>query len=208
MSTDKTTSHVPSIVAIIAAVIAAATSVFVAYESKEAKRDYVERQGKLQKNLDALNDVLERNREFTGFRRKRVGKHLDQVIDAYIDIYSIAQLIPLRKWVQSNNDLETEARFRSSLSRLRAHFGALESLQVVSKEICTDFKEKDSSILEAWNAALSEAAYRTPEFRKEFPNASEFSSEKYLKKWMDFMTHVENIGIIIKGLSNNISLPK
>jgi len=202
------TSHIPSIVALLAAVIAAATGVFVAFVSRKAQRDHTERQGELQKDLNTLNDMLERGREFAGFRRERIAQHLDQVMEAYIDIYAVAQLIPLTKWVKSNTDYETEARFRSSLSRLRAHFGALESLKVICKKLRADFAAKDAKVLEAWNAVLGEAARRTKEFRKEFPDYPPFSSEKYLNQWMDFMTHVENLGTIIKSLSSNVSLPK
>ncbi len=164
--------------------------------------------GEIQRDLNAFSDVLKRGREFAGFRRERIAQHLDQVLDAYIDLYAVAQLIPLRKWLYSNTDLETEARFRSSLSRLRAHFGALEGLEVISEEVSANFEDKNWKVFDSWIEVLGEAARRTPEFRTAHPNDRHFSEQTYHEHWMDLMTHVEHLGAIIKGLSHNVSLPK
>ena len=162
----------------------------------------------VQRDLNSFSDALERGREFAGFRRERIAKHLDQVLDGYVDMYAIAQLVPLRKWLYSNTDLETEARFRSSLSRLRAHFGSLVSLGVISEEDTGSFLDKDWRVLDSWNDLLSEAAYRTPEFRAEHPDSPTFSNQRFHQQWMKFMTHVENLGNVIKSLSRNISIPQ
>ena len=164
--------------------------------------------GEIQRDLDSFSNVLERGREFAGFRRERIAQHLDQVLDAYVDIYAVAQLIPLRTWVYSNTDLETETRFRSSLSCLRAHFGALEGHEVISKEVSAEFFDKDWRVLDSWNDVLGEAAYRTAEFRKALPDSRDFDEQRYKKLWMDFMTNVEQLGVIVKGLSRNVSLPQ
>lgn len=159
----------------------------------------------VQRDLNSFSDALERGREFAGFRRERIAQHLDQVLDAYVDIYAVAQLVPLRKWLHSNSDLETESRFRSSLSCLRAHFGALESLGAIQEHDSRSFFDSDWRVLDSWNKVLSEAAYRTPEFRTENPDSPAFSSKRYHQEWMDFMTQVENLGKVVKNLSSNIS---
>ena len=162
----------------------------------------------VQRDLNAFSDVLERGREFAGFHRERIVKHLDEVINAYIDLYGIAQSVPLRTWLNSNTDLATEARFRSALSRLRAHFGALESLGVITDEVVGSFRQSDSLILSYWDDVLGEAALRTPEFRKEFPNHAEFSGQQYLRLWATFMDKIESLGNVVKGLSRSITLPQ
>ncbi len=162
----------------------------------------------IQRDLDSFSDVLERGREFAGFRRERIAQHLDQVLTAYVDLYSIAQLIPLRSWLGSNTDVETEAKFRASLSRLKAYFGALESLNVLSKEISKAFAEKNVAVLFSWNDVLGEATRRLPDFRRAFPNEPDFSEARYAQHWQTFMTDVEQLGVIIKSLSGAISLPQ
>jgi hypothetical protein len=196
------------VVTLIAALIAAFTSIFVAFFAKRNQRDFAVWQAELQRDLNAFNDALERGREFAGFRRERIVQHLDEVIDGYIDIYAVAQLIPLREWLYSETDLETEARFRLSLSRLRAHFGALESLGVIPDEISADFRDKDWRVLDSWNNVLGEAALRTAEYRKEHGDSRKFSSGEYNKNWMEFMTNVENIGKTVKSLSHSILIPE
>jgi hypothetical protein len=163
--------------------------------------------GEIQRELNSFSDVLERGRELAGFRRERIAKHLDQVLDAYVDIYAVAQLVPLRKWLYSNTDLETEARFRSALSRLRAHFGALVGLGVIPDPDSREFYDKDWRVLRSWDQVLSQAAYRTPEFRAEHPNSPAFSNEGYHEEWMKFMTQVENLGGVVKNLSRSVSIP-
>ena len=162
----------------------------------------------VQRDLSSFSDALERGREFAGFRRERIAGHLDQVLDAYVDMYAIAQLVPLRKWLYSNTDLETEGRFRSSLSRLRAHFGALLSLGVISREDSHGFSDKDWRVLDSWNKVLAEAALRTPEFRAEHPDSPVFSNQTFHEKWMEFMTQVENLGSVVKNLSGGVSIPQ
>ncbi|WP_457599059.1 hypothetical protein [Hydrogenimonas sp.] len=161
----------------------------------------------IQVDLNRFSDTLERNREFTGFRRDRIAEHLNIILDAYIELYSIAQMIPLRLWLHSNTDLETEGRFRAALSRLRVHFGTLECLGVLPDEIIRTFMESDRRVLDSWNDVMSEAAYRTPEYKNEFPNGTAFSGERYYKRWMKFMTTIEDLGKVVKGLSRDIVLP-
>ncbi len=161
----------------------------------------------IQLDLNRFSDALERNREFTGFRRDRIAVHLNIVLDAYIELYAIAQMIPLRLWLSSNTDLETEGQFRAALSQLRVHFGTLDCLGVIPDEINREFTDRDWRVLDSWNDVMSEAAYRTPEYKKEFPNGTEFSGERYHKKWMKFMTTIEDLGKVLKGLSRDIVLP-
>lgn len=162
----------------------------------------------VQRDLNTFSDTLERGREFAGFRRERIAKHLDQVLDGYVDIYAIAQLVPVRKWLYSNTDLETDARFRSSLSRLRAHFGSLFSLGVISDEDAAAFRDKDWRVLDSWSALLGEAACRTPEFRAEHPDGPTFSNQRFHQQWIEFMTDVEKLGTVVKSLSGSISIPQ
>jgi hypothetical protein len=162
----------------------------------------------VQRDLNFFTDSLARGRDLTTFRRERVAKHLDEVLAAYVSIYAIAQLVPLRKWLNSNADLETEERFRSALSQLRAHFGSLLGLGVLSDQTARAFADEDWPVLDNWNKLLGEAAYRTPELRAEQPDAPAFSSERYNKQWMEFMTAIENLGTVVKSLSRAISLPQ
>ncbi|CBE68348.1 MAG: hypothetical protein F9K13_02515 [Candidatus Methylomirabilis oxygeniifera] len=162
----------------------------------------------IQRELNAFSDTLQRGREFAGFRRERIVGHLDHVIEAYTDIYGVAQLVPLRLWLISNTDLDTEGRFRASLSRLRAHFGALQSLEVIPNAVSGAFVDKGSRVLDSWNQVLGEAALRTEAYRKEHPDSRSFSAERYHQSWMQFMTHVEELGAVVKGLSRTISLPQ
>lgn len=164
--------------------------------------------GDVQRDLGAFSDLLERSREYIGFRRERIAKHLDQVLEAYVEIYCVAQVIPLRKWLYSNTDFATEERFRMSLSRLRAHFGSLQGLGAVPRDVSEDFADKNWRVLDSWDKVLSEAAYRTPEFRAEHPDAPAFSNQKYHREWLDLMTQVEKLGAIVKALSQKISLPQ
>lgn len=73
----------------------------------------------IQRELSTFRDTLGRDREVVGFHRERIAEHLNIVINAYVELYAIAQIIPLRLWIYLNSDLETEGRFRSALSQLR-----------------------------------------------------------------------------------------
>ncbi len=163
--------------------------------------------GEIQQKLDRFSGELQRGREFAGFRRDRIAQHLDQVLGAYSDIYSVAQLIPLRLWLSSNKDLETEARFRTSLSILRTHFRALESLNVIPDQLSREFAEHDWPVLSAWDEVLSEAALRTHEFKQAHPGDKEFSPQQYHQKWLKFMSAVEAMGRTVKTVSRDVSLP-
>jgi hypothetical protein len=163
--------------------------------------------GDIQQKLNTFSDELQRRREFAGFRRERIGRHLDQVLTAYSDIYAVAQLVPLRLWLTSNKDLETEARFRTALGLLRTHFRSLEGLGVIPDELSLDFANCDWPVLSTWDEVLSEAARRTPEFKREHPEDRDFSAHEYHQNWMKFMSAVEEMGRTLKRLSRDISLP-
>jgi hypothetical protein len=162
----------------------------------------------MQRELGSFGDRLERAPAFTGFKRERISEHMDQVMEAYVDIYALAQLIPLRSWMRSNTDLDAEARFRTSLCRLRVHFGALSSLDAISTESAEQFADADWRLLDSWNDVLGEAALRTPELRGEWPEAEPFSSERYLVNWRALMTSVESMGRVVKGLSGAMAIPQ
>lgn len=162
----------------------------------------------IQRELSTFRDTLGRDREVAGFHRERIAEHLNIVINAYVELYAIAQIIPLRLWIYSNSDLETEGRFRSALSQLRTHFGALDCMGVLPNEVSKEFTDKDWRVLDSWNDVLAEAALRTPEFRKGHPNHRQFSNDQYNKQWMEFMDKIENLGAVIKGLSRDIVPPQ
>jgi hypothetical protein len=162
----------------------------------------------VQRDLDTFGDTLERSREFAGFRRERIVKHMDQVLEAYIDIYSVSRLVGLEKWVRSNSDLKTQARFRTSLSRLQTHFGALVSLGAISKEDSGSFYDSDGRVMASWEKVLGEAAYRTPEFRAANPNSPEFSGQRLHEVWKTLMDQVEALGRVVKALSRNVTIPQ
>jgi hypothetical protein len=164
--------------------------------------------GGVERELKIFGDTVERNREIILFRRERIRHHLDQILDAYTEIYTIARLLPLRKWVISNSDLEVEEKFHSSSGRLKIHYASLAALGVIPDEDLKNIQYNDGGVSNAWILVLGEAATRTPEFKKEHPSAPEFSNEKYGNFAMDFIVAVEKLGANIKDLSRTIMFPK
>lgn len=160
----------------------------------------------VQRDLNAFSDTLVRNRDELIFKRERITVHLNFVLESYVEMYRIAQLIPLRLWIYANKDLEVEADFRKALSQLRAHFGALDCLGVVPLQVHDEFSDQDWRVLSSWEVVLGVAATRTPEYKKDLPNSSKFSSSLYHEEWMKFMSDIEKLGKTIKGLSRDITV--
>jgi len=190
-----------------AAVVAAAASLAVAYYTRKSQ-DKIESQKKLiQENIELLKSQLDREKNFSAFKRDRIFRHIEEVYYSYSEISSIVRKIGLRLWLSSNTDLETETKFREAYSRLRLNINALYSFQVISAEDLIKFNSLDFDLSQNWDRTLGEATLRTPEFIQDFPDHKKYNRYEYHKIWTNLMTATSNMEGFIFSLNSLVKIP-
>jgi hypothetical protein len=205
-------SYIGPISSLVAALLAALTSIVVAIWARRTQKYLLARQSELQKELnqsvESLKDSLERNRSFNVFIRERVITHTDHVLEAYNKVSSLGYLVGRRSLIDAGKFLEGDMEFYTQMYSMKTHLGVLMNLKAIPKDLYDNSLSACWSVEAGWDGVANELTSLSPEFRKQRPNEREFSPEVFNERWGKLLQAMRKLEEAILPIPANISIPK